>query len=61
MMWSPQGGLMVVAALGKSVDSGTLEFWDVDHLEVIGEAEHFMATDIGEFVCLFVCLFSKGC
>jgi translation initiation factor 3 subunit B len=42
--WSPQGKNIVIAGL-KSMN-GQLEFFNVDELETLATAEHFMCTDI---------------
>ncbi|MCL7040899.1 hypothetical protein MKW94_002648 [Papaver nudicaule] len=39
--WSPSGRFVVIAGL-----NGQLEFYDVDELETMATAEHFMATNI---------------
>jgi translation initiation factor 3 subunit B len=41
--WSPNGRFCVLANLKRSV--GTLEFWNVDSMDMIGKGEHFMCSD----------------
>ena len=57
LFWSPRGSFIVLAGLGNL--NGALEFFNVDELESMGEADHFMATDVawdptGRFFCTSV-------
>ncbi|PNW85513.1 hypothetical protein CHLRE_03g190100v5 [Chlamydomonas reinhardtii] len=42
--WSPQGRIIVLAGLKNF--NGQLEFFNVDEMETMATAEHFMATDV---------------
>ena len=42
--WSPQGRNIVLA--GFKALNGQLEFFNVDEMETMATAEHFMATDV---------------
>ncbi len=42
--WSPQGKNIVLA--GLKAMNGQLEFFNVDEMETMATAEHFMATDV---------------
>lgn len=44
IFWSPMGHNIVLAGL-KNLN-GQLEFFNVDELETLSTAEHFMATDV---------------
>ncbi|KAL0003545.1 hypothetical protein SO802_017326 [Lithocarpus litseifolius] len=44
LFWSPAGRFIILAGLKGY--NGQLEFYDVDELETMATAEHFMATDI---------------
>lgn len=44
LFWSPAGRYIVLAGLKGF--NGQLEFYNVDELETMATAEHFMATDI---------------
>lgn len=57
IFWSPQGKYLVIAGL-KNLN-GQLEFFNVDDMETMATAEHFMATDVdwdptGRFVATSV-------
>lgn len=45
LYWSPHGRFLVLAGL-KTGANGQLEFFSVDDMETLGNAEHFMATDV---------------
>ncbi|EYU40305.1 hypothetical protein ABFS82_02G135200 [Erythranthe guttata] len=44
LFWSPTGRFIILAGL-KTLN-GQLEFYNVDELETMAQAEHFMATDV---------------
>ena len=44
LFWSPTGRFIILAGLKGF--NGQLEFYNVDELETMATAEHFMATDI---------------
>eukprot|EP00126_Sphaerothecum_destruens_P008932 Sdes_comp20388_c0_seq2m14302 len=44
LYWSPKGRFIVLAGLRSM--NGLLEFWDVDEMVCMNNAEHFMATDL---------------
>ncbi|GJU76694.1 eukaryotic translation initiation factor 3 subunit B-like protein [Tanacetum coccineum] len=44
LFWSPNGRFVILAGLKRF--NGQLEFFNVDELETMATAEHFMATDI---------------
>ncbi|KAI4319101.1 hypothetical protein MLD38_032743 [Melastoma candidum] len=44
LFWSPAGRMIILAGLKNF--NGQLEFYNVDELETMATAEHFMATDI---------------
>ena len=44
LFWSPAGRFIILAGLKGF--NGQLEFYNVDELETMATAEHFMATDI---------------
>jgi translation initiation factor 3 subunit B len=44
LFWSPQGGTIVLA--GLKTMNGQFEFFNVDEMETMASAEHFMATDV---------------
>jgi translation initiation factor 3 subunit B len=44
LYWSPIGRFCVLA--GLKAYNGQLEFYNVDELETMATAEHFMATDV---------------
>ena len=44
LFWSPTGGTIVLA--GLKTMNGQFEFFNVDEMETMASAEHFMATDV---------------
>lgn len=44
LFWSPQGKVVVLA--GLKTMNGQFEFFNVDEMETMASAEHFMATDV---------------
>jgi translation initiation factor 3 subunit B len=60
--WSPSGHHVVLA--GMKTLNGQLLFFNADDMEVLGEDEHFMCTDIewdptGRYVCTYVSAFRQ--
>eukprot|EP01012_Entosiphon_sulcatum_P040546 TRINITY_DN54217_c0_g1_i1.p1 TRINITY_DN54217_c0_g1~~TRINITY_DN54217_c0_g1_i1.p1 ORF type:complete len:652 (-),score=142.64 TRINITY_DN54217_c0_g1_i1:65-2020(-) len=60
LYWSPKGNHIVLAGLKGS--QGNLEFYNVNELYTMGQAEHFMCTDVewdpsGRFVTSYVSFF----
>ncbi len=63
LVWSPQGRMLVLAGLKNY--NGQLEFFNVDEMETMATAEHFMATDVewdptGRYVATGVNIWSFG-
>ena len=60
--WSPAGHHVVLA--GMKTLNGQLLFFNADDMEILGEDEHFMCTDIewdptGRYVCSYVSAFRQ--
>jgi translation initiation factor 3 subunit B len=44
IFWSPTGNFLVLA--GFKNFNGILEFWNANEMEMMGQEEHFMASDV---------------
>lgn len=57
IFWSPQGNFLVLA--GFKNFNGVLEFWNANEMEIMGQEEHFMTSDVewdptGRYVASYV-------
>ncbi|KAJ9439572.1 Eukaryotic translation initiation factor 3 subunit B [Diplonema papillatum] len=58
MYWSPKGKYVLLAGMKQPFNGKTLEFWNVDDLDLINTCEHFMCSNVawdasGRFVTTF--------
>eukprot|EP01059_Diplonema_ambulator_P025100 TRINITY_DN42088_c0_g1_i1.p1 TRINITY_DN42088_c0_g1~~TRINITY_DN42088_c0_g1_i1.p1 ORF type:complete len:702 (+),score=337.86 TRINITY_DN42088_c0_g1_i1:36-2108(+) len=59
MYWSPKGKYLLLAGMKQPFNGKTLEFWNVDELDLMNTCEHFMCSNVnwdasGRFVTTFV-------